>query len=275
MNTAIETSYHHTSSGNPVYYNKNGSQNNVLQSRIYSQTVVDSRYGGYDTSYSTIIRESNNMGQMYSSPGRRYFNSERPMNYISSQMVSNHIYNEHEILSHPLFYPSWDHIENNHRRSTGPTSLAQNPTSQRSLQMHVGYRANGMRKTTKAVKSQCLIKKHKYDVDSQKENNRPKIHKSKKSSRMPQKRFSFLGLPEKSAYFEISSSDKSSDDSCSSKKKIIPLTTNVPRTVKVVDYSENGRVHLFPSCSEASRATSINRTKISRSKCLVAFDLYM
>ena len=42
------------------------------------------------------------------------------------------------------------------------------------------------------------------------------------------------------------------------------LTTNTPREVEAVDPKTNVRVHLFNSCSDAARLTSINRTKMSR-----------
>ena len=44
----------------------------------------------------------------------------------------------------------------------------------------------------------------------------------------------------------------------------VALTTNTPREVEAVDPQTNVRVHLFNSCSDASRATNINRTKMSR-----------
>ena len=44
----------------------------------------------------------------------------------------------------------------------------------------------------------------------------------------------------------------------------VALTTNTPREVEEVDPKTNVRVHLFNSCSDAARLTSINRTKLSR-----------
>ena len=44
----------------------------------------------------------------------------------------------------------------------------------------------------------------------------------------------------------------------------VALTTNTPREVEAVDPKTNVRVHLFNSCSDAARLTSINRTKMSR-----------
>ena len=46
--------------------------------------------------------------------------------------------------------------------------------------------------------------------------------------------------------------------------KRVPLTTNKPRQVEVVDPSTNKRLRIFSSCSEAARQTGICRTKISR-----------
>jgi len=43
----------------------------------------------------------------------------------------------------------------------------------------------------------------------------------------------------------------------------IRLTTNQPRKVEVLDMNNN-RLHLFESCSEASRVMNVNRTRISR-----------
>jgi hypothetical protein len=40
-------------------------------------------------------------------------------------------------------------------------------------------------------------------------------------------------------------------------------TTNQPRKVEVLDMNNN-RLHLFESCSEASRVMNVNRTRISR-----------
>ena len=47
----------------------------------------------------------------------------------------------------------------------------------------------------------------------------------------------------------------------------VPLTTNAPRVVEAVDPETNVRIHLFDSCSDAARITSINRSRMSRT-CL-------
>jgi hypothetical protein len=46
----------------------------------------------------------------------------------------------------------------------------------------------------------------------------------------------------------------------------IPLTTNKPREVEMINPKSGIRERLFESCSAAARSTNINRTKMSRSK---------
>lgn len=70
-----------------------------------------------------------------------------------------------------------------------------------------------------------------------------------KKPRKPQKRF-------------MNSNDDSGDFG-TKRDGIIRLTTNQPRKVEVLDMNYN-RIHLFDSCSEASRAMNVNRTRISR-----------
>jgi hypothetical protein len=46
----------------------------------------------------------------------------------------------------------------------------------------------------------------------------------------------------------------------------VPLTTNKPREVEMINPETGLRERLFESCSAAARLTNINRTKMSRSK---------
>jgi len=46
----------------------------------------------------------------------------------------------------------------------------------------------------------------------------------------------------------------------------VPLTTNKPREVEMLNTETGLRERLFESCSAAARLTNINRTKMSRSK---------
>ena len=72
-------------------------------------------------------------------------------------------------------------------------------------------------------------------------------------SRQPQKRYSTGNSNAAEAFFDSKNPNNGG----------VPLTTNRPREVGV--FSKAGvRLHLFPSCSEASRAMDINRSKISR-----------
>ena len=50
------------------------------------------------------------------------------------------------------------------------------------------------------------------------------------------------------------------------KQDVIPLTTNKPREVEMINSKSGIRERLFASCSAAARLTNINRTKMSRSK---------
>lgn len=76
---------------------------------------------------------------------------------------------------------------------------------------------------------------------------------SEKSSRQPQKRYS-TGV-----------NNDCRDDIFGSKSDgKIRLTTNIPREVEALDPVSGRRVQLFASCSAASRAMGINRTRMSR-----------
>jgi hypothetical protein len=70
-----------------------------------------------------------------------------------------------------------------------------------------------------------------------------------KKPRKPQKRF-------------MNSNDQNGDFGAKRDGKT-RLTTNQPRKVEVLDMNRN-RLHLFESCSEASRVMNVNRTRISR-----------
>ena len=68
--------------------------------------------------------------------------------------------------------------------------------------------------------------------------------------RAPQRRFSTAGQD----HLHFSSENSSR----------IPMTTNAPREVEMLNPTTRERVRLFTSCSEAARIIGINRTKLSR-----------
>ena len=75
--------------------------------------------------------------------------------------------------------------------------------------------------------------------------------------RQPQKRYSV----------DLNDKDISGEDMFGSKRDgQVRLTTNVPREVEALDPDTGLRIHLFSSCSEASRSMNINQTRMSRSE---------
>lgn len=54
----------------------------------------------------------------------------------------------------------------------------------------------------------------------------------------------------------------------------MPLTTNKPREVEMINPKSGIRERLFESCSAAARSTNINRTKMSRSKFLYFYFIF-
>ncbi len=87
-----------------------------------------------------------------------------------------------------------------------------------------------------------------------------KAQNSCRTTRQPQKRFSI----------DLERNEIPGGDLFVSKRDgRVRLTTNLPRKVEAIDPETGERAHLYESCSEASRAMGINRTRISRSKCIV------
>lgn len=87
-------------------------------------------------------------------------------------------------------------------------------------------------------------------------------HKFKPIPLPPAKRvlYASIDLPEDSG-----SSDDADDESVDKEADDIPLTTNVPKDVEVLNARSMRKViKTFSSCSEAARAMSVNRSKLSR-----------